>query len=227
MAGRLQKTSFIDLLKQPWFAISPSPWSLAFYAIMGIIGGRQLLKQGAEFKRFRRISAFLDALFILGIIVFLQDTIWLLANTWKWIIPQYLGIATFTNYWIRFPQNIVGALFFWLVSAWGEWKAGMVSFKLNTLRMFSLIAVMTCIVFALAPNQAWTDWTFAVSHAYSDQIIVESFIISHVGYKILIALAYLTLFQWGHIEDKTTEFKKASEDKQNAHEAAGNVETSA
>lgn len=194
--------NFIDLLKQAWFAVSPSPWSIAFYAIMGIIGGWQLLKQGAKFKRFPRLTAFLDAIFILGIVVFLQDTIWLLANTWKWIIPEYMGIATFTNYWIRFPQNLVGALFLWLVSAWGEYRAGMFSFKKTTLLAYVGIAIMTFTVFALAPNQAWTDWTFAVSHGYPDQVILESFIISHVGYKILIALAYLTLFQWKLHESK-------------------------
>lgn len=207
---------FIELLKQPWFALSPSPWSLAFYAIMGIIGGRQLLKQGAKFKRFQKISAFLDAIFILGIVVLLQDTIWLLANTWRWIIPQYMGVATFTNYWIRFPQNIVGALFFWLVSAWGEYRAGMFSFKKTTLLAYLAIAIMTFTVFGLAPNQAWTDWTFAVSHGFSDQIILESFIISHVGYKILIALAYLSLFQWKTMDPfvpeelQTGKFKKQS-----------------
>jgi hypothetical protein len=187
--------SFIELLKQPWFAVSPSPWSLAFYVIMGIIGGRQLLKQGAQYSRYPKLIAFLDAIFILGIVVFIQDTMWLLVNTWKWIIPHYLDIATFSNYWIRFPQNIIGALLCVLMS-WGAWKAGLVSFKKSTLAMFELIAVMTFTVFFLAPNQAWTDWTFAVHNGFSDRIILESFIISHVGYKSLIALAYLSLFHW-------------------------------
>ncbi len=186
---------FIELLKQGWFAVSPSPWSIAFYVIMGIIGGRQLLKQGAEYKRFPKLIAFLTAIFILGIVVFLQDTIWLLFNTWRWIVPMYSDIATFWNYYVRFPQNILGALGF-LVITWDEWKARLVSFKPSTFWCFGMIALMTFAVFVVAPNQAWTDWTFAVHYGFPDHIILESFLISHVGYKILIALAYLSLFTW-------------------------------
>lgn len=208
---------FIELLKQSWFAVSPSPWSLAFYAIMGVIGGRQLLKQGAEYRRAPKLMAFLTAIFILGIVVFCQDSIWLIINTWRWIIPMYSDIASFWNYYVRFAENILGAVLMFLMSYY-EWHTGMISVKNNTISCFAMIALMTFTVFSLAPNQAWTDWTFAVRYGFSDHIILESFLISHVGYKILIALAYLSLFQWKQRREK--DLKKETKHNDKPHEAA-------
>lgn len=145
--------------------------------------------------------AFLTAIFILGIVVFCQDTVWLLVNTWRWIIPMYSDIATFWNYYVRFAENMLGAVLMFMMSYY-EWHSGMISVKKTTIALFAMIAIMTFTVFVLAPNQAWTDWTFAVHYGFSDQVILESFIISHVGYKILIALAYLSLFQWKATESK-------------------------
>ena len=137
--------------------------------------------------------AFLDALFLLGIIVFIQDTIWLIINTWRWILPLYSGTATFFNYYIRFPQNLVGAMLLILVT-WGLWKSNLVAFRKKTVFWFAVIAAFTFLVFFLAPGQPLTDWVYAVHFGYSDQIILQAFLISHIGYKLLIALAFLSLF---------------------------------
>ena len=185
--------NLIDLLRQPWFAVSPSPWSLAFYAVMAAIGSELLLRSGAKHGRAPRLMAFLDALFLLGIIVFIQDTIWLLINTWRWIIPLYSGTATFLNYYVRFPQNVVGALLLFLLT-WGLWRSNLVAFRKKTVFWFAVISAFTFMVFLLAPGQQLTDWTYAISHGYSDQIILQAFLISHIGYKLLIALAFLSLF---------------------------------
>ncbi len=183
----------IDILKQPWFAVSPSPWSLAFYAIMALIGSQLLIKAGIKYKRAQRLMAFIDALLILGIIVCLQDTVWLLFNTARWILPLYSDVASFWNYYVRFAQNLLGILIGFLVS-WPLWKARIVNFKIETLSWFFVIILFTGLVFIIAPGQQLTDWTWAVSHGYSDGVILESFLISHVGYKILIALAFLSVF---------------------------------
>lgn len=201
------------ILKQPWFAVSPSPWSFAFYILMGVIGARLLLRAGVPYKRAPRLIAFLDAVFILGMVVFLQDSIWLVMNTWRWILPYYMGTATFTNYWIRFPQNIVGALLLLLVTS-GLWQLKYVRLNRKFWFWISLIVIYTGIVFALAPSQGFTDWVFAVAYGYSDQVILEAFLISHVGYKLLIALAFLSLFNMYDnrtaLEDSSNNFKKGA-----------------
>jgi len=190
---------FIELLKAPWFAVSPSPWSFAFHIIFGLIGARQLLRAGAKYKRWPWLLAFIDALFLLGMIVFIQDSIWLVCNTAKWIIPLYSSTANFWNYYVRFPQNLVGFSLLTLLS-YGNLRLRVASFNRKTLAYLLFIACFTAAVFILAPNQAYTDWVFAVSYGFSDQVILEAFLISHVGYKALIALAFLSLF---HIEDNS------------------------
>lgn len=180
-------------MKEPWFAVSPSPWSLAFYVIMALIGSQLLIKAGVKYRRAQRMMAFLDALFILGIIVCLQDTIWLLFNTWRWILPLYSGTATFWNYYVRFAQNMLGLLIGFMLS-WHLWKAGFVKFTRETIVWFIQITAFTALVFIMAPGQHFTDWIWAVSHGFPDAIILESFLLSHVGYKLLIALAFKSLF---------------------------------
>lgn len=188
--------SFVELLKQPWFAVSPSPWSIGFYALFGLIGARILLNMWPSLygsSRRKWISGFLDALFLLWMIVMIQDSIWLIFNTAKWILPLYSDVATFWNYYVRFAQNGLGFLLFTLLT-YGKFQLRVVTFNRKTLGILALIAAFTGAVFFLAPSQAYTDWTFAVSRGFSDQIILESFLISHVGYKALIAAAFLCLF---------------------------------
>lgn len=184
---------FVELLKQPWFAVSPSPWSFVFYAIMAAIGSELLLRSGAKYRRAQRLMAFIDALCLLGIMVFIQDTIWLIINTWRWILPLYSSSATFMNYYVRFPQNIMGATLMILLT-WGVWKSKLVNFNKKTVFWFAVISAFTFLVFLLAPGQQLTDWVYAVHFGYSDQIILQAFLISHIGYKLLIALAFLSLF---------------------------------
>jgi hypothetical protein len=184
---------FVELLKQPWFAVSPSPWSMIFYAVFGLIGAWQLLRSGAKYRRWPWLLAFIDALFLLGMIVFIQDSIWLVCNTFRWILPLYSGVANFWNYYVRFAQNFLGFLLLTLLS-YGNLRLRVAYFNRKTLAYLLLIACFTAAVFILAPNQGFTDWTFAVHYGYSDQVILEAFLISHVGYKALIALAFLCLF---------------------------------
>lgn len=88
----------------------------------------------------------------------------------------------------------------------------------KTLAYLLIIACFTALVFYLAPDQAWIDWTFAVHYGFSDQVILGSFLISHVGYKALISLAFLSLFpelrykRWKpKIEDSSIGLKKGEE----------------
>jgi len=200
---------FSWLFHQGWFAVSPGPWSLIFYAIFGVIGARKLLgSSGVKYHKWPWLIAFIDAIFLLGMIVFIQDSIWLLINTWHWILPMYSGVATFWNYYVRFAQNLLGFMLFGLLT-YDKWRLGVVFLSWKTLAYLLIIASFTFLVFWLAPNQAWTDWTFAVSHGFSDRIVLESFLISHVGYKILIALTFLSLFQ---IEDSSIGVKKGAKE---------------
>lgn len=188
---------FMWLFHQSWFAVSPGPWSLTFYAIMGVIGARKLnsgrWRRVYDETRWPWLLAFIDAIFLLGMIVFIQDSIWLVINTWRWIIPMYSGVATFWNYYVRFPENLLGFMLFGLLT-YGKWRLRVVVLSWKTLYYLLLIASFTFLVFYFSPNQAFTDWTFAVNHSFSDKIVLQSFLVSHVGYKALISCAFLSIF---------------------------------
>jgi len=181
------------LIKQPWFDVSPNLWSMTFYLICGILGGRILLAKGVQYKRWPVLIAFTDGLFLILIIVLIQDTFWLLFNSLKWV-GQYGSFMTFTGYWIRFPQNLIGLCFLFLCT-YGVWKAKVVSFTRTTTFWLGVIIFMMFVNFVLAPDPSWTDYTYAVRVLSPDWHILFSFILSHVVLKVLMALAFLGLFK--------------------------------
>ena len=191
----------VDLLKQPWFAISPSPFSFAFYLIGGILGAWRLLRIGVEYKRFPRVMAFVDSLILLVLVVIVQDSIWLIFNTFRWILPYYSDVATFWNYYVRFPQNILGAALMGLLSYPG-FKAGWFRVSHKTLFCFSLITLWLAAQFVLAPNQAYTDWMFAVRYGFPDWLILQGFILN-ILMKLLLGITFLSIFQKKQVEDST------------------------
>jgi hypothetical protein len=166
---------------------------MTFYLLCGIIGGRILLKRGAQYKKWPVLIAFTDALFLILIIVLIQDSFWLTFNSIKWI-GQYGSEMTFTGYWIRFPQNLVGLCFLALCS-YGVWKARFVSFTRTTTFWMGVIVLMMLVNFILAPDPSWTDYTYAVRVGSPDWHILISFILSHVVLKILMFLAFQGLFR--------------------------------
>jgi len=194
--------TFIELLKAPWFAISPSPVSFAFYLICGALGGWLLLRRGAEYKRFPWLMAFVESVILLVLVVIIQDSIWLIFNTFRWVIPYYSGVANFWNYYVRLIQNGLGAGLMLFLS-YDRFRAGFFRVSRLTWLCFGIITIWLFAQFALAPNQAWTDWMFAVSYGFPDWLILQGFILN-ILMKLLLGVAFLSMFQKKHIEDNTT-----------------------
>lgn len=140
----------VDLLRQPWFAVSPSPISFLFYAVLAYFGAKKLLNNGAIYKRGPKLMAYVSALLILGILIFIQDTQWLICNTFRWIIPLYCNIATFQNYYVRYPQNILGIILLYMCS-YGEFHAHIVTVKKTTLFWMGSAFIFQTLIFMLAP----------------------------------------------------------------------------
>jgi hypothetical protein len=193
--------SFTELIKQPWFALSPSPFSFAFYLIGGILGAWRLLRIGVEYKRFPRIMAFVDSLILLVLVVIVQDSIWLVFNTFRWILPYYSDVATFWNYYVRFIQNgIMAGLM--LLFSWDRFRAGIFRVSRLTWLCFGIITAWLFLQFVLAPNQAYTDWMFAVSYGFPDWLILQGFILN-ILMKLLLGITFLSIFQKKQVEDST------------------------
>lgn len=181
------------LVKQPWFTVSPNIWSMTFYLLCAIAGGRILLAHGAHYKKWPVLIAFIDGLFLIGIIVLIQDTGWMLFNTLRWYI-SYGSQMSLTGYWIRYPQNLVGLCLLFLLT-YGLWKARLVAFTRHTVFWMVIIWFMMGINFMLAPDPSWTDYTWAVRIQAPDWQIFLEFFLSHVVLKVLMALSFLGLFR--------------------------------
>lgn len=186
------------LVKQPWFTVSPNIWSMTFYLLCAIAGGRILLAHGARYKRWPVLIAFTDGLFLIGIIVLIQDTGWMLFSTLRWYV-LYGSQMSFTGYWIRYPQNLVGLCLLFLLT-YGLWKARLVSFTRHTVFWMVIIWFMMGINFMLAPDPSWTDYTWAVRIQAPDWQIFFEFFLSHVVLKVLMALSFLGLFRKNGVE---------------------------
>ena len=183
---------WIWLLRQPWFDVSPNIVAMTWYVLCGIVGGRILLAQGAQYKRWPQLTAFTDGLFLIGIIVGIQDTAWLMFSTLRWY-GLYSSQMSLTGYFIRYPQNLVGLCLLFLLT-WGVWKAKLARFtRTTTFWMFSLMLFMG-INFLLAPDPSWTDYTYAVRVAAPDWQIFLGFVF-YLFVKGLMSLAFLGLFR--------------------------------
>lgn len=183
---------WIWLLRQPWFDVSPNIVAMSWYVLCGIVGGRILLAHGSRYKRWPKLTAFTDGLFLIGIIVGIQDTGWLVMSSLKWY-AGFHELMSFQGYWIRYPQNLVGLCLLFLLT-WGVWKAKMARFtRTTTFWMFILLLFMG-INFMLAPDPSWTDYTYAVRMGAPDWQIFLGFSL-YLFVKGLMSLAFLGLFR--------------------------------
>lgn len=180
----------VFLSEVPWFALSPSPFSIIFYFILIFYGIRKLLKTN-KYRRWKYVNAFAEAFFILGLIVLIGDCLWIVACGLRFgtLFPDSLPQLGYS-----FARNIAGlALCFLLVG--NDFKRGLLSFKPSTYLMFYVNCIFLLAWFGLSSSPAYTDWTFAIRYDYPFATVLLSFLVSHVIGKGLVASIYYTI--WG------------------------------
>ena len=190
---------FVDnLLKQQWFYLSPSPWSLCFYAIMTAYGMYKL--RHSTYRATKALSAHpqlwyvltaIDAFFIFAFVLMIQDAMWLLFNTLRFW-PQYSSMMQLP-YFLNFARDGVAALLFFILTLHRYGSYWSINWK--TLGMFALYAAFLAFVaFALSTDPSMMDWTYAIRFSYSDDRILAAFLLSHVIGKIIIAAIVSTVW---------------------------------
>lgn len=173
----------------PWWALSPSPFSIAFYLVL-IFFAAGRLRRLTDYGRFSRLKTLSDAFFLLGFFVLIGDLTWVVACGFRFgleffdSLPQLLMAG---------GRDIAGILLcsYWLRQAQ---RNCLVNINQHTMRLLLLNAVFIAVWFLLAPNPAWTDWTFAFRHNFSGGVVISSFFISHVLGKFLIGCAFLSIW---------------------------------
>jgi len=189
--------NYIDILKNPWFYRSPSPWSLIFYLIMTLYGYRKL--KGIDYARWpgpagsllARLVRLTDAFAVFALIIMVQDTLWLTFNTVRWW-PEYHQYMDFSYFACFLRNGAAAALFFIMtVDKYGQaWR-----FNRKTFAAFLVqCGVLGIVFFILAADPGMTDWTYAIRHNQADEKILAAFLLSHVIMKILNAWIYSTVW---------------------------------
>ena len=177
-------------MEVPWFALSPSPFSIIFYLLLIFLGMRKLIPK-VKYKRFKHLILFTDCIFIVGLIVLILDSVWIM-----------ICLARFGLYYpnsvlqliFSLGRNLLGIILcYYLIGSFFQRR--ICSINKKTQFLFYLNAFFMFVWFYLAPSPAWTDWTFAIRYDYPFEVIVSSFLISHLLGKSLVALTYLSIWK--------------------------------
>ena len=179
------------LTEIPWIALSPNPLTLTVWVLLAVYGAKHLLKRN-EYRRWRRLNAFTDSLFILGFIVLSMDLMWVVVCGFRfsWFYPLESGLQLFACA----GRNVVGMSFCYLLIG-GYFKNGTVNFTKNTTIAYVANLVFLAVWFGLSPGPWLTDWTYAIRHGYPQATVLTSFFISHVVGKTLLTIIFVTIWR--------------------------------
>lgn len=177
-----------------WWWKSPSMWTFVFWAVLAYWGGKQLRKR-VKYRRFERLNSFTDGLFILGFMVLTCDLMWVLVCLSRFG-ALYISInmhSVWQMILVAF-RDLVGILFCFLLIG-NYFLKGIVKINKHTIIMYLVNLAFLLAWFYLAPSPAWTDWTYAIRYDYPFIIVLESFVVSHVVGKSIVAVLYLTIWR--------------------------------
>ena len=170
--------------------LSPSPFSILFYLLLTFYGMRKLMVK-VEYKRLKILGSFTDALFLVGFIVLITDTVWVVICGLRFGMAYPSSVSQLV---LSAARNLVGVLFCYLLVG-GYFKQGVCKLTKATLYLILVNTFFITLWFLLAPSPAYTDWTFAIRHDYPLATVVSSFFISHFVGKGLVAATYYTLWR--------------------------------
>jgi hypothetical protein len=187
-------TLFMQLLKSPWFYQSPNPLTLLSWAIMGFYGSTHL--KDIQFRRFSQFFRWLNALFIAGIIVIIQDIFFLSITTIRWV-PIYPQFATL-DFWLCFPRDLSALALLFLM----EFRFyGIFTLNMKTWLSFGVLWIYTSAIFFFTPTMGITNWTYAITEGMADSTVLLAFMLNFAVGKPFLFWIYTTL--WDPLEDSS------------------------
>ena len=173
----------------PWFALSPSPFSIIFYVLLTAYVARTLL-QRTDVKHDKYPVAITDAILIVGFFVVILDALWVVTCAIRFgsLYPDdVLHLLTCG------ARDVAAAIFCYLFIGY-HFKENRLKFTARTWILLAVNSWFLTLWFILSPTPAYTDWTFAIRHDYPLSIVVQSFLTSHVvGKGLVAAIVYSTL----------------------------------
>lgn len=171
----------------PWFMLSPSPMSLAQYAILSFVMSRYFLKT-VEYRRAPQLLSLIDGFLVSAFFVVLTDGFWCLFCSLRWL-PLYPGDLVLMVHSIL-RDAAASSLFLLLILA--HFKSGVLQFSRRVLGFVLLSFFSQAAWFALAPSPAYTDYTYAWRHGASLELVIAGFFLSHFLMRLPLWAAILS-----------------------------------
>jgi len=180
------------LIEVPIWARSPSPFTFAFWIVLALWGNMQLKRHGIKYKRFFSISRLVDSILIVGLVAFSFDAFWCIAQAFKF---GYLYPGDLPELYRCFIRDIAFLILCYLMTYPSLIKTRIIRITKTTKWFVILESTFFLIWFLLAPSPGFTDWTYAIRHAYSSMEIMGAFVISHVIGKFIQGLIFISLWR--------------------------------
>lgn len=163
----------------PWWAVSPSPFTLAQWVVLSLIGVHYI-RHGSFFNRLWK------SILVLGMVVLSSDAIWVFLSLIRWgslhppAIPQLIYALL---------RDVGGTLF--CVYEYGNRWQMFDPLPDRDADAFMLLNMVFIVVWFLgASNPAYTDWTYAIINGYSWGTVWSTFFTSHIVGRMFTGLIY-------------------------------------
>ena len=166
-----------------WYLISPSPWSIALYAIWAWWASKKIPSD--MYIRIHRLAAWVDCVWVAGVVVLVGDILWVIADWIRWIPTHPEDTMLLVNSQIR---NI-SLLTICLIMSRDLWKTKIIQWRADVYALWGVVLLYLALWFGLAPGVEWTHWVYAIENGYACWPTVW-------GISFIIGRAITTLIFW-------------------------------
>jgi hypothetical protein len=142
----------------------------------------KLLKK-VEYRRWRKLNAFTDSLFVVAFLVVICDLFWVIGSLLRFG-SEYPFYPDVFQLLLCIGRDAVAIIFcFILIKPLINQK--IVTFNEATFQSLVVIIIFFIAWFVTAPTPGYVCWNFAIKNDYPQSIIVNDFLMSHVIGRIL------------------------------------------
>lgn len=157
----------------PWWAASPSPFSIAWYCLFGYMAYKRGLKLA-------------EAAWFVGFVALSTDTLWVIGSLLRFG-PEYPFAPHSVQLLLCIARNVAGMTTLYLLNH--KIFGVKVKWTSETRNWYLANIIFFAIWFIFAVNPSMTDWTYALVNGYSTMRIVSAFLMSHlIGRVFLLCL---------------------------------------
>ncbi len=168
----------------PWWALSPSPMTLAFYSVLAFYGAYKL---GSRTK-WEWVTNFAESAFLIGVVILPFDSCWQLFQWFKfgYLYPE--EVVMVGNVLIR----NVSVLSLCLLSSWKlSDRTLLIDLKKGVFVLLPIVFLLLNFLFLSDPG--WTDWTYGMRFASSASWVLSY--LSSLPIRFMLGFVFVALWK--------------------------------